>query len=80
MPDLQQFTITPLSNASVTVPRFTISAQITNSKTGAVLFDFTGANVITFPADLPTLLPTAAERREFVEQIALYLLRKKAGL
>lgn len=80
MPDLQNFSITPLSNASVNVPRFRIECQITNSQTGAVINDYTGANAIIFPADLAAILPTAAERREFIDHLAHYLIRKKAGL
>lgn len=80
MPDLQNFSITPLSNANVNVPRFRIEATITDSQTGAVFNDFTGPNAITFPADLASILPTAAERREFIDQLAHYLIRKKAGL
>ena len=80
MPDLQSFSITPLANASVNVPRFRIECQITDSQTGAVLQDLTGANAINFPTDLPTLFPTTAERREFIDQLAHYLVRKKANL
>lgn len=79
MPDFQQFQLTQLSNASVTSPRFTISVLITDSKTGATLFDFTGANVITFPGDLPTLLPTTQDKVDFARYIAAYLIQKKAG-
>lgn len=80
MADLQNFSITPLANASVTVPRFRIECTITDSQTGAVLQDFTGANAINFPADLGSIFPTAAEKREFIDQLAHYLVRKKAGL
>ena len=80
MPDLQNFSITPLSATNVSMPRFRIECQICDSQTGAVLVDLTGANGITFPHDLPTLFDTTAERREFVEQLAHILVRKKAGL
>ena len=80
MPDLQQYQLTPLSNASLTVPRFQIECVVTDSQSGAVLFDFTGANAIVFPRDLLTLYPTAAERRAFADLIANELIRKKAGL
>lgn len=80
MPDLQEFAITPNGNGTINnFPRFTISAKITDEKTGAVLFDFTGANAIQFPADLPTILNTAAERRAFVESIAHFLVHRKAA-
>lgn len=80
MPDLQNFSITPLSNASVNVPRFRIECVITDSQTGAVILDLTGASAIVFPTDLGSIFPTAAERREFIDHLAHYLIRKKAGL
>jgi hypothetical protein len=80
MPDFQDYQLVVQANAQVTMFRFRLEARITDSQTGQVLFDFTGANGILFPADLPSLLTTAADRREFVEMIAHYLLRKKAGL
>lgn len=80
MPDLQNFSITPLANASVNMPRFRIECQVTDSQTGVMLVDLTGVNAITFPSDLPTIFPTAAERREFVQDLAHILIRKKAGL
>ncbi len=79
MPDLKNFTITPLANASMSVPRFTLSGQVVSSDaTQTVLADFTGANAVNFPAVLGTL--TAAERLEFVEMIAHWMLRKKGLL
>ncbi len=38
---------TPLTITNA--PRWIIAGQITNSKTGAVIRDFTGANSVTFP-------------------------------
>jgi len=80
MPDLQNFLITALTNATVNVPRFRIECQITDSQTGVVLQDLTGANAIVFPTDLGTLFPTAEEKRQFIDQLAHYLVRRKAGL
>lgn len=80
MPDFQNFSITGLASASVNVPRFRVELQICDSQTGAVLLDYTGANAITFPNDLPTLFPTAAERLDFARDIAHLLVKKKAGL
>lgn len=80
MPDLQNFSITPLSATSVSMPRFRIECQVCDSQTGAVIIDLTGANGITFPHDLPTIFTTATERREFVQELAHILVRKKAGL
>lgn len=81
MPDFQNYNLTLQSNQQVTLFRFLVETEIRDSQTGELLFDFTGAtNGIKFPADLPTLLPTNADKREFVEFIAHYLIRKKAGL
>lgn len=78
MPDLQNFSITHLGAANINVPRFTVSAKITDSTTGAVLFDFTGANAITFPNSLSAA--TQADRVELAQMIANWMLYKKAGL
>lgn len=80
MPDMQDFLITSMTSANVNVPRFRIECQITDSQTGAVLQDLTGANAIVFPTDLGAIFPTAAEKREFIDTLAHYLVRKKAGL
>ena len=81
MADLQNFSVTANGNVNISnFPRFTITATVTDSQTSAVLFDFTGANAITFPGDMPTLFPTAAARRAFVERLAMHLVRVKAGL
>lgn len=81
MPDLQNFAVAANGNVNINnFPRFTITAQVTDSQSGAVLFDFTGANSITFPGDMPTLFPTAAARRAFMERMAVHLVRVKAGL
>ena len=74
MPDLQKFTVTAIGSANISVPRFTISGQITNSRTGAVLRDFTGANAITFPNVLGTL--TAAQQIKVIDILAEALLRR----
>jgi hypothetical protein len=78
MPDFQQFKITPLAAASVTVPRAQIEALVTDSRTQAVIADFTGANAILFPRDITDL--TAADRQELAQIVAYFLIRKKAGL
>lgn len=75
MPDLKTFTITKLANASVTVPRWTLSGQLVDSGTGAVLADFTGANTVAFPGILATL--TAAQQDELIQMVAVWLLQKK---
>lgn len=79
MPDLHNFSITPLGNANVNVPRAQIECQVVESVVnGAVLADFTGANAIIFPGVISTL--TAADRQELAQMIANWLVLKKAGL
>ena len=78
MADLQQYSITPLASASVNVPRAQIEALVTDSRTGATIADFTGANALIFPAVIATL--TVEQRRELAQLIARWLLEKKAGL
>jgi len=76
VPDLVDFTVTPIANATISVPRWTISGKVVNSKNQAtVLQDFTGANALTFPNVLSNL--TAAERDEFVRDSCLWILRKR---
>jgi hypothetical protein len=77
MPDFQNFSITPQSAANINMPRFLIEVQITDSMTGELLHDFTGANAIRWPADVPILYSTAEERREFVRELARMLIEKK---
>ena len=79
MPDLLQFKITALGNASVTVPRAQFEALVVDSSDqSTVLADFTGANALIFPAVMATL--TAAQRQEFAQMIAHWLVKTKAGI
>lgn len=79
MPDLLGFQITPLGSASVTVPRFRIECQVVKSSDQTkVLLDVTGANAIQFPAVLATL--STEDRRDLLEVIAHFLIRKAAGV
>jgi len=77
MPDIRNLVITPQTSANVNVPRATISCTIHDSKTGAQLFDFTGANAVAFPGILSTL--TAADRLELLHLILTWLLAKRMG-
>jgi len=79
MPDLRNFTITSLSNATLSVPRVQLSGQVVSSDAEArVLADFTGTNAVTFPTVLSSL--AAADRRELVEMITMWLLAKRGLL
>lgn len=77
MPDHSGFSLASLGTANRNVPRFTISLTVTDSQTGAVIKDYTGANAITFPDDLGTILPNASEKMEFIRYISSYLIQKK---
>lgn len=78
MPDFQSLGITDLADASVTVPRFQISCKVTDSQTGAVLSDFTGANALTFPNALATL--TAQQKKTLLRGLVKRMILMKAGL
>jgi hypothetical protein len=79
MPDLQQFSITPLPKGSVNVPRVRIECRVVESVVnGATLADFTGANALIFPAVLDTLPPADVE--ELVRMVANWIVMKKAGV
>lgn len=69
MPDLQQFAVTRLAPATLTVPRWRIEFQVTDERTGAVLRDFTGANALTFPNLLGTL--SNAQQDAWVQQVVM---------
>ena len=78
MPDIQNFSVTALSNANVNVPRWSIECRVVESRAGgAVLADFTGGNAITFPNVLGQL--TAADRQEILEIIIHRLIMKRGG-
>jgi len=77
MKNFQNFEITPNGSGSVAnMPRFIISTVVRDSA-GNILADYTGANAINFPADLPTILNTATERRAFVEMVSTFLIERK---
>lgn len=78
MPDFQQFSVTRSGTANLTVPTWAVEVKITDSKTGATVRDFTGANALSFPQILGQL--TAAQQDEFVAASMNWLIRKRAGL
>ena len=71
--DIRSEVITDLGSASVTVPRLTWSCTLNDSQTGALLHDFTGANIVNFPAVLGNL--SAAQRIELLHIIKSYLIK-----
>ncbi len=76
MPDLQNFAVARTTNATITnAPRWTISGQITNSKTGALIRDFTGASALTFPQVFA--LFSAADQDELVQKWVMDMIRKQ---
>ena len=78
MPDFKNFSIAALSTANVSVPRFTISVQVVNSQTGALITDLTGANALAFPGVLTSL--TVQQRRDLLDLLVNQLILIKAGL
>lgn len=79
MPDVKDFTITDIADASITVNRFRIEGRIVNSVTGEVIADFTGANAVTWPNIFGEF--TGAERKEFfMHHILIPYLKWKFNL
>lgn len=79
MPDLKNFSVTALSNATISVPRAQLSGQVVSSDpTQTVIADFTGANAVVFPNVLGSL--SVSDRLELVELIATWLLKKRGVL
>jgi hypothetical protein len=77
MPDLQQFSVTRAGTVSLpNVPTWTVSFQVTNSKTGAVIRDFTGANAFSFPQVFAQF--SAADQDDLVSRWVMDMIRKKA--
>lgn len=75
--DFQQFSITRLAAAQLTVPRWSIALQVTDSQTGALVKDFTGANAVVFPNVLGQLSNT--EQDEMVAMIVNWLIQRRIG-
>lgn len=76
--DLRGFTVARNGTASLTVPVWSITGQIVDSRTGALKADFTGANAISFPQALGLL--TAAQQDEVIGLIVSRLLERRFGL
>ncbi len=79
MPDLIQFSITRLANASLSVPRWQVAGKIVDSQTQqTVLADFTGASAVIFPTILGQL--AAARQDEIVAGWITGLLYERFGV
>lgn len=79
MPDLINFSITRLANASLSVPRWQVSGQIVDSQTQqTILADFTGANQVIFPTILGQL--SNARQDELVAGWITGLLHDRFGV
>ena len=79
MADLQEFSVTRNGNVNVgSTSRYDISARITDSDTGAIIQDYTGANILIWPTVLATL--TEAQREVFIRDSAILIVHLKAGL
>ena len=78
MPDLQSFSVTRNGTVSLpAAPTWIIAGKITDSQTGAVLQDFTGANAVNFPQVLGNL--TNAQQDDFVQRVVIDILSKRFG-
>lgn len=78
MADLQNLVITELGPGAVNTTRATISCQVTDSATGAVIADYTGANAITFPGVIRDL--TTEQRQVLLWETARLVAEMKAGI
>lgn len=77
MPDLQNFTVARNGTATLTnAPRWSISFQVCDSKTGAVVRDFTGVNSFTFPQVFASF--SAADQDDLVMKWVGDMIRKRA--
>ena len=77
MPDLQSFGVTRAGTVNLNnVPVWTVSFQVCDSTTGAVLRDFTGANAFSFPQVFAQF--TAAQQDALVAKWCMDLIRVKA--
>jgi len=77
VPDLQNYSVDRAGTVSLpNVPTWTVSFKVCNSKTGAVLRDFTGANAFSFPQVFAQF--TAQQQDDLVAKWCMDLIRTKA--
>jgi hypothetical protein len=77
MAQLQSYSVTRLSNAQLTVPRWNVEGILLDDA-GVQVADFTGANSVVFPTVLGNL--TAAKQDRWVGQVVTELILKRFGL
>ena len=78
MPDLVNYSVTRLANASVTIPRWQINGQIVDSQTQKIVIaDITADNAI-FPNVLSKL--TNQQQDDWVSSVVQQLIFKRFGL
>ena len=82
MPAFQDFSLTPNGRANITqMPRVTIACrveEVNEQGQWVTVADFTGANVIDFPAVLKTM--TDAQIAYIIELVAYQVILIQAGL
>lgn len=80
MADLQNYALTfPGSTQNLTaMPRITVSARVTDSSTGALIADFTGANSFDLLPEIKNR--TAAQQLQIADAIAVMMIYMKAGI
>lgn len=78
MPDLVNYSVTRLANASLLVPRWQINGQIVDSNNHAIVVqDLTAASII-FPNVLGNLSNAAQDK--WVNDVVLDLIYRRFGL
>lgn len=81
MADLKGFSRTVNLPVTATVPSVTWEGKITDSQTGAVLYDFTGAKAINFPAILTLLTPDDLfSLLDAIETQGIFMLARSQGV
>ena len=79
MADVVQFTITRAGTKNVSVPTWTISGRLVDSRTQqSTVADFSGANTLSFPQVLSQL--TSAQQDAVVASMINLILQLKFGI
>ena len=78
MPDLQNFAMIRGSGRSVLLPRYDITFRVTDSNTGAVLHDHTGASGLLFHDLMLTL--TEEQQQNLVERALAFWLENSGEM